>query len=273
MPKLYRRGDEERLDLQDVRAITRWMPAMGLLKRYFNYSVQGLENIPETGPALITMNHGPVPVDVPLLGAAIYRSTGRLARGLTDHAVFKMPVMREMFMAVGAVDGRHDTAEALLSRGNLVIVMPGGAPEAFKPSSKAYQLYWYRRMGFARLAIRAQVPIIPAACIGIDDLYTVPLDMFETGRKLFRMRSVPFPLAWGRGPLPRRVRLTQYVGEPIHPQLPPEAADDDDAVLPFRDRVVEVMESMIADGLRDRARSGESRSRGSAPGTIGEQDG
>ncbi len=253
MPKLYRKGDEERLDLQDVRAISRWMPAMGLLKRYFKYSVHGMENIPVEGPALVTMNHGPMPVDAPLLGSAIYEATGRLPRGLTDHTVFKLPIMREMFMAVGAVDGRHDTAEALLSRGNLVIVMPGGAPEAFKPSSKAYQLYWHKRMGFARLSIRTQVPIVPAACIGIDELYTVPIDMFEAGKKVFRVRSVPFPLAWGRGPLPRRVRLTQYVGAPIHPDLPPEAADDDDAVRPFRDRVVAVMEDLLAAGLRKRA--------------------
>jgi 1-acyl-sn-glycerol-3-phosphate acyltransferase len=253
MPKLYRQGDEGRLDLQDVRAITRWMPAMGLLKRYFKYTVHGLENLPQDGPALVAMNHGPMPVDAPLLGVAIYEATGRLPRGLTDHTVFKMPVMREMFMAVGAVDGRHDTAEALLGAGNIVIVMPGGAPEAFKPSSKAYQLYWHKRMGFARLAIRAQVPIIPAACIGIDDLYTVPIDMFEAGRKLFRVRSVPLPIAWGRGPLPRRVRLTQYLGAPIHSNLPPEAADDDDAVRGFRDRVIEVMEGLLASGIRARA--------------------
>ncbi len=254
MPKLYRKGDEERLDLQDVRAITRWMPAIKILKRYFRYTVEGLENVPSNGPALVTMNHGPMPVDAPLLGAAIYEATGRLPRGLTDHTVFKLPVMREMFMAVGAVDGRHDTAEALLGRGNIVIVMPGGAPEAFKPSSKAYQLYWHKRMGFARLAIRTQVPIIPAACIGIDELYTVPIDMFEAGKKLFRVRSVPLPLAWGRGPIPRRVKLTQYVGAPIHSDLPPEAADDDDAVRSFRDHVIEVMEALMAEGLRARTR-------------------
>ena len=253
MPKLYRKGDEERLDLQDVRAINRWLPALGLVKRYFKYTVEGIDNIPKYGPSLVTMNHGPVPVDAPLLGAAIFEATGRLPRGLTDHTVFKLPVVRELFMAVGAVDGRQDTAEALLGRGNIVIVMPGGAPEAFKPSSKAYQLYWHKRMGFARLAIRMQVPVVPAACIGIDDLYTVPIDMFEAGRRVFRVRSVPLPVAWGRGPLPRRVRLTQYIGEPITPDVSSEAADDDDAVRVFRDRVVGAMEDLLADGLRARA--------------------
>ena len=81
MPKLYRQGDEGRLDLQDVRAITRWMPAMGLLKRYFKYTEHGLENLPQDGPALVAMNHGPMPVDAPLLGVAIYEATGRLPRG------------------------------------------------------------------------------------------------------------------------------------------------------------------------------------------------
>jgi 1-acyl-sn-glycerol-3-phosphate acyltransferase len=252
MVRYYEHGDEVRLDLQDPRSIDRWMVILRLIGRFFHYRVEGMDNVPAHGPALLTLNHGPVPIDAPLLGLNIYEHRGRLPRGLTDHLVFKMPGMREMFLAAGAVDGRHSTAEQLLQRGNLVIVMPGGAPEAFKPSSKAYELYWRKRTGFARLAIREQVPIIPAACIGIDELYTIPFDMFELGRRLTGIRSLPLGLMWGRGPLPRRVPLTHWVGEPIQPPGPAELADDEHAVIAFRDRVTDAMEDLIARGLKAR---------------------
>ena len=149
-------------------------------------------------------------------------------------------LLKEFALTIGAVAGKPETAQRLLETGNLVIVMPGGAPEAFKASGAAYQLYWRKRQGFARLAIRTQVPIIPAACIGIDELFDIPWDMFEAGKRVFGVRSLPLGIALGLGPwIPRRVPLTQYIGEPIHPNMPPEAADDEDAVIAFRDRVVD----------------------------------
>lgn len=249
MVKLYRTGDQDRLDLQDPRAIDRWMPWLGVFRHLHRYEVHGIDRIPREGPALLTLNHGPVPIDAALLGGALYQELGRLPRALTDHLVFRLPIVRELFMAVGAVDGRHDLADELLAQGNLVIVMPGGAPEAFKSTARAYELYWRDRIGFARLAIRQQVPVVPAACIGIDEMYTVPFDMFELGKRFLGVRSMPLPLAWGMGPLPRLVKLDHWIGEPLVPDVPPEAADDDDAVLAFRDRIIASMEAMIAHGL------------------------
>ena len=248
MLRLFKRGDEDRIDLQDPRSIDQWMPWMRVIRAYHRYEVHGLDKIPRNGPALLTLNHGPVPVDGPLLGAALYREQGRLPRALTDHLVFKMPIMRELFMAIGAVDGRPELADELLEHGNLVIVMPGGAPEAFKSSARAYELYWRQRTGFARLAIRTQAPVVPAACIGIDELYTVPIDMFELGKKLLGVRSMPLPIAWGLGPFPRPAKLDHWIGDPIAPP-PPDAEHDEAAVLEFRDQVTDAMEALIAHGL------------------------
>lgn len=253
MVRYYQSGDEVRLDLQDLRSIDRWKWAMALLRRYFRYRVVGMHHVPVSGPALLTLNHGPVPLDAPLLGWSIFEEQRRLPRGLTDHLVFRVPLMRELFLAMGAVDGRHETGEALLGRGNLVIVMPGGAPEAFKASSRAYELYWRQRTGFARLAIRTGVPIIPAACVGIDELYTIPVDMFELGRKLTGIRSLPLGPIWGVGPFPRRVPLTHWIGRPLLP--PPKGAEADEAaVLAYRDRVVDAEEALLRHGLEVRAR-------------------
>jgi len=250
----YKLGDERRIDRMDESAVSKMMPALGWVDRYFRYRVHDIERIPTEGPALIAMNHGALPVDVPLLGRRIMKATGRVPRSLADNLIFKTPGLRDFAVATGAVAGHPDTAERLLTEGNLVVVMPGGAAEAFKSSRDAYRLYWRRRLGFARLAIRAQVPVVPAACIGIDELFDIPWDMFEAGKKLFGVRSLPFGIAWGLGPgIPRRVPLVQYIGEPLQPEVPSEAADDEEAVTAFRDQVVDAMEDLMNEGLRRRA--------------------
>ena len=252
--RTYHRGDEKRLDLLDLRAVEHTRPLLGLLRRYFRYRIVGLENIPAEGPALIAMNHGAFPVDVPLLGGEIYERDGRVPRSLADRLIFKTPIFRDLAVNMGAVVACHETAERLLDEGNLVIVMPGGAAEAFKSSNDAYRLYWRQRRGFAELAIRTQVPIVPAACIGIDDLFEIPWDMFEAGKRFLGLRSFPLGIVWGIGPgIPRRVPLTQHVGDPIFPSVPSEAADDEQAVLAFRDQVVEAMEDLMNEGIRTRA--------------------
>jgi 1-acyl-sn-glycerol-3-phosphate acyltransferase len=250
----YKLGDERRIDRMDASTVSLMMPALGWVDRYFRYRVHDIERIPTEGPALIAMNHGALPVDVPLLGRRIMKATGRVPRSLADNLIFKTPGLRDFAVATGAVAGHPDTAERLLTEGNLVVVMPGGAAEAFKSSRDAYRLYWRRRLGFARLAIRTQVPVVPAACIGIDELFDIPWDMFEAGKKFFGVRSLPFGIAWGLGPgIPRRVPLVQYIGEPLLPEVPPEAADDDDVVTVFRDRIVDAMEDLMNEGLRRRA--------------------
>jgi len=265
--KLFRPGDERRLDLIQSEMVLKALPLLSLAERYFRYRVHGLERVPSEGAALIAMNHGAFPIDVPLLGRQMYEATGRLPRSLADNLLFKTPLLRDLILAIGAVAGDPETARRLLDEGNLVIVMPGGAPEAFKASAAAYQLYWGKRLGFARLAIAAQVPVIPAACIGIDDLFDIPWDMFEAGRKIFGVRSLPLGIAWGLGPgIPRRVPLTQYIGEPLHSGLPPEAAEDDSAVAQFRDRIVEAMEDLLNEGLRQRAEDEVVGRRGEAGG-------
>jgi len=252
--KSYQPGDERRLDLMKPGTVLKALPLVALLERYFRYRVVGLERVPQEGAALIAMNHGAFPVDVPMLGRQIYKATGRIPRSLADNLIFKTPLLRGLALATGAVAAAPDTGKELLEQGNLVIVMPGGAPEAFKSSAMAYQIYWRKRLGFARLAVAAQVPVIPAACIGIDELFEIPWDMFEAGRKVFGVRSLPLGIAWGLGPgIPRRVPLTQYIGEPVHSNLPPEAAEDVEAVEGFRDRIVDAMQDLLNEGMRRRA--------------------
>lgn len=239
-------------DAVDIAAIRKALKHAGWMARYFRFQIKDAGRIPTTGPALLVLNHGFLPVDAVLLGAALHDSHRRLPRALMDRLFSRMPVLRETLLAFGAVEGRPDLGEALLREGNLVMVFPGGAKEAFKSTARRYRLLWDDRVGFARLAIRCGVPVVPVACIGIDDLYLVFNDGYEDGRRLFGIKSLPFPLAMGLGPLPFPVRLTSWVGEPILADAPPEAADDPEVLAAFRDRVRLHMEALIEGGLRER---------------------
>ncbi|MFQ5904476.1 MAG: hypothetical protein ACE5JO_12390, partial [Candidatus Binatia bacterium] len=60
---VYRRGDENSLDLLDPKEILarfRWL--LEASTDYFRYQADGLENLPREGGALLVSNHGTVAV-------------------------------------------------------------------------------------------------------------------------------------------------------------------------------------------------------------------
>ena len=121
----YRPGDEFQVGLVNLDKLLKTTWVFDLLKRYFQYEVFVLDRIPARGPALIVMNHGLLAIDGVLLGLEIWRETGRILRGLAAHFVFRIPVLRDLFLAAGVVDGNRVTADELLACGELVAVMPG----------------------------------------------------------------------------------------------------------------------------------------------------
>ena len=55
------------------------------------YEVQGLERIPDSGPALIIYYHGAVPLDIYYLIAKIYLKKRRLIYPIGDRFLFYIP--------------------------------------------------------------------------------------------------------------------------------------------------------------------------------------
>lgn len=207
----YIKGYENRLDRFDIRFLAKEIFLAGLLKIYFRYRVYGFENIPKSGPGIIVMNHGILPIDGFLLGSEILTRLSRLPRGVTDHLIFRVPFLRELFLSIGIVDGNRENAMRILKKGGLLMVMPGGAREAFKVYKEKYRLNWENRSGFIRIAQESGAPIILAFCYGIDDIYR----WVSTGSGR-RTGEIGVPLLMGLGLLPFPVSLTQVIGRPIY---------------------------------------------------------
>jgi 1-acyl-sn-glycerol-3-phosphate acyltransferase len=223
---------------------------LGLAAAWHRYRIEGFEHVPARAPALLVSFHALTVVDMFLLGRAIYRRDGRVVRGLTDTLVFQIPGLRDVFTTLGIVAGTQDNAVALLASGELAACMPGGGLEWSRPTSQARQMRWGNHRGYARLAIRAGVPIIPTACPSADRAYYVAIDGWTVGEALKRLlgseRVLPFPIWLGLlGPIAFPVKLTQYVAPPIWPGVPPEAADDEDAVCRLDERVRAVIAGLL----------------------------
>lgn len=253
----YTPGDEFRLDYRNDVFLALLESFLPLIRAYFRYEVVGLENVPATGRAVLVSNHGILPVDALLLHCAIRDAFGRWPRGLTDRRIFRIPVLRQVFLDLGIVVAHPETGQALLEQGEIVTIMPGGAREAFKSSRERYRLMWKRRKGYVRLAIQTGSPIIPAICIGNDEMYHVFFDGYHLSERIFGKEALlPITLPVGIGPLPLPAKLTHYVGKPVRTRYRPEDAEDPQKVDRLHRRVVRAMQELLHRGLQGRARSG-----------------
>jgi len=217
----------------------------------------GEENIPADRPLLFVGNHtlGGI-VDVPQLFFRLQREHGIVVRSLGEKAHWKVPAWRTLIERFGAVDGNRENAAALFEAGECVLVFPGGAREAFKRADQRYQLLWGERVGFARLALRHGVTIVPFAAVGADDVFDVVADqgklmegiVGEWVREVGMRPEVVPPLLKGQGPLGLPGIRRQYFAF-----LPPVSTagwggrDDDEAARAVREEV----EAAVAGGIED----------------------
>jgi 1-acyl-sn-glycerol-3-phosphate acyltransferase len=214
--------------------------------------LEGAEHIPLRGGAMLVANHT-FGFDVAYPLAVLLARTGRQVWVLGDHTWWKIPLVRRIAGAVGVVDGNAEVADELLNAGELVLVLPGGFREAVKPRELRYQLLWGHRYGFVRLAIRHQVPMLPLACVGADDLFDFMGNAYARGKRWLGVRGLPIPLPTRILPIPHRTSLRFLVGEPILPHVGPEQSDDLKALRWLRREVAGALHELIETELARRA--------------------
>ena len=198
--------------------------------------IAGLDRLPN-GRALLVTNHA-FGFDAAFLMARIEAVTGRRVWTLGEHAWWRVPGIRTLAAAAGTVDGTPANADRLLSEDELVLVLPGGVREAFKPRELRYRLLWGSRYGFVRAAIRNQAPIVPVASLGADDVFDLVGNAFARGQKLHL--PFPLPLPAHLVPIPHPSPIRYIIGEPIPvPAARPRDATEDQAMLRRLRREVE----------------------------------
>jgi 1-acyl-sn-glycerol-3-phosphate acyltransferase len=218
------------------------------LADYHQYEVHGFENVPVTGPAMIAANHSFAIYDSFLLALPILDRLGRHVHGLADHLIFKLPGLGRVFRETGFVPGTRQAAIDFIKQGNMVGCMPGGMREALRGPEYKYQVDWRGRRGFVWVALKSGAPIVLVASPRGDDIFDVRPNRY-TQWALERLH-VPFALIRGRGglPVPKPVKVTQLVSEPLVADVAPDQVTERD-VEAHHERVVARMNRLMQDAL------------------------
>ncbi|MGB0638136.1 MAG: lysophospholipid acyltransferase family protein [Myxococcota bacterium] len=225
-------------------AIERWRKLLAPVKRYHQHTVEGLEHIPLSGGCLLVVHHSLATYDGFLYGLAINEHTGRVATALGDDLIFKTPLLKDLAWDSGIRPASPQSGFQLLKAGHAVFVSPGGMWESLRPSDEARTVRWENRRGFCRLALRAQVPLVLAACPAADDIYSVRKSRLTD--TLYQRFRIPLPIAKGVGRtlIPRPVKLTHYVAPPIVPP-PHEPQNEEQQIAELHAEATRVMHSLL----------------------------
>ncbi len=201
-----------------------------LSARYHRARLLGEGNVPGSGAVLLVGNHGLWGYETPAFFHLLHRATGRYPQGLAERGFFKIPLVKTILPWLGGVEGTRDNALASLREGNLVVCYPGGAWETFKKPQHHYTLRWEETLGFARLAARAQVPVVPFAGFGVDGAFVCPDDeRFSVSLAPGEKYRVPLGM-----PVPLPVQMTFALGRPL---APPREDASEETLRHFRDRI------------------------------------
>jgi 1-acyl-sn-glycerol-3-phosphate acyltransferase len=235
-----------------------WLAVWRLAQRYHRYTVEGLEHLDGPRAALIVGYHGrPFAFDLCMMTVALHDRLGYFPHAIVHRGVNRVPPLGWVIRRLGGLTGDGPELAAAVARGEHIMVTPGGAREGTRPFWDRYRVHWGERLGYLRLALRYDLPIVPVGTAGADGTYVGFTNAEAVGRRL----GLPADWAWlpwiAFGPLglfpfspPFPVRLRQLVGEPIDPGADGGARlDDRDSLLRLHRRVAGAVQALL-----DRAR-------------------
>jgi 1-acyl-sn-glycerol-3-phosphate acyltransferase len=161
-------GRSERIESLMDKAVYDW-----LYHYWFRVSVEGIENVPATGGALLVSNHaGALPPDAAMIAKAVKEEHGRPRPvHLTVEHFFKgYPGFSMLVAKVGGVPAHPANVHRLLhDEEQLVLVFPEGRKGTEKLYKDRYRLRRFGRGGFVEAAMRARAPIVPIAVVGAEE--------------------------------------------------------------------------------------------------------
>jgi 1-acyl-sn-glycerol-3-phosphate acyltransferase len=236
-------------ELSDNVLATMFRP---LYKTWFRVETRGLDNVPDTGSALVVANHsGTLPLDAIMTTLALldHHPAHRHLRMLAADLVFAMPFLAPLARKAGNTLACNADAERLLSTGEIAGVWPEGFKGIGKPFSERYKLQRFGRGGFVSAALRTGAPIIPCSIVGAEEIYP----MVGNVKSLARLVGLPyvpvtptFPLLGLLGMVPLPSKWIIEFGEPVETaHLGAAAADDPMLVFDLTDQIRESIQQTL----------------------------
>ncbi|MBA3300347.1 MAG: 1-acyl-sn-glycerol-3-phosphate acyltransferase [Thermoleophilaceae bacterium] len=140
---------------------------------WFRCEVEGVENIPSTGGALLVSNHsGALPPDAVMIGKSIKEEHAhpRPLNITVEHFFKGYPGFSMLAPKIGCVAAHPANVHRLLyDEEQLVLVFPEGRKGTEKLYKDRYKLRRFGRGGFVEAAMRARAPIVPVCVVGAEE--------------------------------------------------------------------------------------------------------
>jgi 1-acyl-sn-glycerol-3-phosphate acyltransferase len=236
----------------------------GSERKYFRVDVKGWENVP-AAPVLLVSNHsgGTTILDTWGLGFAWHThfAVQRPLHVLAHEMVFSFARIGRVFAKAGVLRAHPELGLKVLREWRRdLLVMPGGDVDVWRPYKERYKVKFAGRRGYARLALKAGVPIVPIANAGAHETLHVLTDGAAVARllrfpELFRASIFPVSLSfpWGLtiGPwphLPPPARLRYRIGPAVYPEggfCAPGVEPSSEAVAAYDARVQAAIQSLL----------------------------
>jgi putative phosphoserine phosphatase / 1-acylglycerol-3-phosphate O-acyltransferase len=200
-----------------------------------NIVVEGVQMIPRDGPVIVAANHRSY-LD-PVVLAMVASRRGRKLRYLGKKEVFDAPGLGQLARALGQIRVERGTGDTTplgkaleaLERGEAIGIFPQGT---IPRGADFFESRLNARTGVARLAVEADVPVVPVAMWDNEKLWP----------RSSRLPKIPELIA--------RRPVYAKVGEPIHLKLPP-GRDDSNAYHELSQQVMDRVSDLLPSDVRD----------------------
>ncbi|XP_039270380.2 2-acylglycerol O-acyltransferase 2-A-like [Styela clava] len=246
-----------------IYAIKNWGIWYGM-RDYFPIKIHKTADLdPRRNYLLICYPHGVLCPGTFLNLTSAVTDTHKLFPGFDSYLTmlpfwFRIPLFRDYILSGSLVSSTKASIKHLITKpkgGNLVGILPGGAPESLDARPGDVKIIVRQRMGFVKMAKVHGVPLVPCFSFGDHELW----DQAENppGSKLrkfqeFSMKylDVAFPAFHARGIfqynyglLPRRRPLNFVVGAPIEVEKDPNPSSEE--LVALREKYIEKLEELF----------------------------
>lgn len=142
-----------------------------ILRLSIKIKVKGLENVPKVGPAIIVCNHRS-DIDPSILSIVIPRYISWVAAAYMKNVPLTGWIIKKTGMVLMEVNGKLSLSSmkqslGVLDKGELLGIFPEGEDYIFANDFSAPLAQFYP--GFAIIAMRKQVPIVPVVICPIEE--------------------------------------------------------------------------------------------------------
>jgi 1-acyl-sn-glycerol-3-phosphate acyltransferase len=180
-----------------------------LYRYWFRVEVDGIENVPSDGGALLLANHaGAIPPDGAMIAKAIKEEhpRPRPVHLLTARALSGVPGLGMLQRKLGRVAPHPANVQRLLfDEAQLVLAFPEGAAGSAKPIKERYRLRSFSSRGLVEAALEARAAVVPVAVLGAEEAAPV----------ITRLRLPGLPRVPVGVPIPLPAKLRLRFLEPI----------------------------------------------------------